>query len=1338
MLGVLIEQTGEQGSVLANSLKTIMTRITKAGKASGEFSENISKAEGALRAVGVEVRKDAKNFRDMTDILYDLSKVWNNLDSVTQSNVSFELAGTRQTNVLRTLLNNMDEYYNMLGKVDEAEGITERNQEIFADSLQGHLNDLTNSLEALYTTMANSNDIKIAIDALTILVDVVNDLVGALGAVPIIMGIIGGSLGALIGGTPIGALIGGTPIGALIGGISFAVGEIIKVVDSVSPSVDDATESAKESKAEFERLTKELETTEDKLANVKEKIDLINSGELKVSSNNDLEILKQQETSLENQVAYLREKKKLEGEEAEKSAIKALKNELGFWDRAIGKDQRSLPDQVKSKIISYNYESQQYIKANQGLNDLRALKDKSPNNSIIDKKIAEQQKKVDEYKTCLKNAERDITDTYGKIVNLSDKVVGATPEGEEYKKIIQDTQGIYSEWADNLQKIEDATNEVVKPTEEVTDATQNFAKATKDDAIKAVDGLNDGFIALQKIYQDVSEGKGINLKDLTSKDMEGAFGGLESWREFRETIAEYPNDLKKCQSAFNKLTQEYIAQSDVLDTVNDDTVQLIQNLLREQGVTVDNIDEFTKYALVKQQANQNGLNTSNDVKQLENLCNALGITGQMLKDIKELEDLLDWGKNGGGSNQDRASVDTQIKKLQEKLSNPNAYAEFNFNKITDKKSSSSQKDKWLEEYKKQLAILKDQREMSQISEAEFYEKSNALYAKYLKGRSKYTEESAEAEKNLHNDWNKVYSEERKVIDELYNDGRISASDYYNALAGLASKYYSASRGAETYGEYLDELKEKQREVADGMKNMYSSAINGAVKILSDEISDLQDAQNKATEGYKKKQKAIDKEIKGYEKQKKAIEKQKKLLNEQKNAIKEQIDAIKEANDAREREIALEEALEALNKATNQKNQMTWDAENKQWTYKANDTDIKNARQKVDDAQQKIELADLEAQIDKIEKQVKGLDKQTDAIDEIIDKLKDEKEAYSDLIEQTEEYYKTMIDGLKDYMKQWQKLAESVDKQKSLELLKSMGISEQDLLNSSQTAFNNIKDSYIDLLNGIKTGNGVVLTHLKNLNTVDTSKAVNNINNLNDTTTELLNDTEPNVNAYVQLWDESGNSLNELYEKTWIDGFDNLTNSLSAKMDNIVAFANGMVSEIVSACTQAKNALDSLSGMKSNIPSVSSLLGGKSFANGTNGRLGASSYNTLVGEMGAELVVDTKHGGYSLVNRPTIVDLPEGSIVFNNEQTMEILRNKKAIARGNALANGTWQNNNLSFDANSLVSGLSLQGIGNSNATNSTSITIGDIILHGVQNVDDLSVAIEKRLPNLLTQKLNRI
>ena len=50
----------------------------------------------------------------------------------------------------------------------------------------------------------------------------------------------------------------------------------------------------------------------------------------------------------------------------------------------------------------------------------------------------------------------------------------------------------------------------------------------------------------------------------------------------------------------------------------------------------------------------------------------------------------------------------------------------------------------------------------------------------------------------------------------------------------------------------DELKEKQREVADGMKNMYSSAINGAVKILSDEISDLQDDQNKATEGYKKK------------------------------------------------------------------------------------------------------------------------------------------------------------------------------------------------------------------------------------------------------------------------------------------------------------------------------------------------------------------------------------------------------------------------------------------------------------------------------------------------------
>ena len=81
-----------------------MTRITKASAVDGTSEEDISKAEESLKSVGVQVRKSAGEFRDMTDIMRDLGAVWNDLNDVQQSNISYEIAGTRQTNIIKTLL----------------------------------------------------------------------------------------------------------------------------------------------------------------------------------------------------------------------------------------------------------------------------------------------------------------------------------------------------------------------------------------------------------------------------------------------------------------------------------------------------------------------------------------------------------------------------------------------------------------------------------------------------------------------------------------------------------------------------------------------------------------------------------------------------------------------------------------------------------------------------------------------------------------------------------------------------------------------------------------------------------------------------------------------------------------------------------------------------------------------------------------------------------------------------------------------------------------------------------------------------------------------------------
>lgn len=73
--------------------------------------------------------------------------------------------------------------------------------------------------------------------------------------------------------------------------------------------------------------------------------------------------------------------------------------------------------------------------------------------------------------------------------------------------------------------------------------------------------------------------------------------------------------------------------------------------------------------------------------------------------------------------------------------------------------------------------------------------------------------------------------------------------------------------------------------------------------------------------------------------------------------------------------------------------------------------------------------------------------------------------------------------------------------------------------------------------------------------------------------------------------------------------------------------------------------------------------GAAYANGKN--------NDLVGELGAELVVDRHTGRYYTVgeNGPEFTDIPKDAIVFNHKQTEELLNRGHSTTRGRALVEG---------------------------------------------------------------------
>lgn len=167
MIGLLVEKTGLGGSQLGNSLKTIITRTTKAGKIMGIDEGEISAAETSLRSIGVEVRKTDGEFNAFNDTMSELAKHWNSLSDVEKSNISFNLAGTRQINVIQTLLRNWDEYEDLVNKANSSTGVTFENQEKYAASLEGKLKELSATTTSIGDNIFKADDLSVIVNGLT-------------------------------------------------------------------------------------------------------------------------------------------------------------------------------------------------------------------------------------------------------------------------------------------------------------------------------------------------------------------------------------------------------------------------------------------------------------------------------------------------------------------------------------------------------------------------------------------------------------------------------------------------------------------------------------------------------------------------------------------------------------------------------------------------------------------------------------------------------------------------------------------------------------------------------------------------------------------------------------------------------------------------------------------------------------------------------------------------------------------------------------------------------------------------------------------------------------------
>ncbi len=139
----------------------------------------------------VDIIGDDGQYKNTYNILKDISKVWHEMDSMSQSSLMKSLFGVRQANVGVSLIEQFSTAERVLEASLNSSGSAMEEHSRWLESANAKVQQFKASFESLSQTVFDSDFLKGAIDAGTSLLNVFEKLVDTLGVLPVVLGAIG-------------------------------------------------------------------------------------------------------------------------------------------------------------------------------------------------------------------------------------------------------------------------------------------------------------------------------------------------------------------------------------------------------------------------------------------------------------------------------------------------------------------------------------------------------------------------------------------------------------------------------------------------------------------------------------------------------------------------------------------------------------------------------------------------------------------------------------------------------------------------------------------------------------------------------------------------------------------------------------------------------------------------------------------------------------------------------------------------------------------------------------------------------------------------------------------
>ena len=189
------ESVGNALKVVSMRIRGVKTELAEAGEDTEGMVENTAKLQEKIMALtnidgkgGINILTNTGEFKSTYDILLAISKVWKEMDDMSQAALLELVAGKTRGSVVAALFQNGDVLENAYDSATGASGSAMNELNTYLESVQGHIDQFNNSLQTMWMNALDTDAVKWFIHLGKAAIELADNL----GLIPTVLGAITG------------------------------------------------------------------------------------------------------------------------------------------------------------------------------------------------------------------------------------------------------------------------------------------------------------------------------------------------------------------------------------------------------------------------------------------------------------------------------------------------------------------------------------------------------------------------------------------------------------------------------------------------------------------------------------------------------------------------------------------------------------------------------------------------------------------------------------------------------------------------------------------------------------------------------------------------------------------------------------------------------------------------------------------------------------------------------------------------------------------------------------------------------------------------------------------